>query len=241
MVIEDRRQAFSARLNEALDHIRFPAKGRGRQQALADQMGVSQKGARKWLEGESMPEQVRLEALADWLQVNFEWLAKGTGEKRSSLFNAHTGRSFETYKVGGMITPIVEEETPDLPRRGESPREFAFAKVMAVVEEQFRAARLTADDATLLTAAIEAARGKIDPTIRAAILLMLKSQTIGQETKAPSDRENVNSAGAQNSDPGGMLPGSSPEAAFAKRVRTDVRSAAQSEDSNPHEPRKHGT
>ncbi len=240
MVIEERRQAFAARLNEALDDIKFPAKGRGRQQALADQMQVSQKGARKWLEGEAMPEQIRMEAMADWLRVNFEWLAKGTGDKRSSLFNPHTGLHYETYVVGGTITPIPEGHV-DAPPRNQSPRDFAFAKILSAVDEQTRAARLTADDATLLGAAVMAARGKMDPAIRAAILLMLSSQTVGQEQKAPSDQGNVNSADAQNSDSGDIPSGSTSAADFARRTRADVRSAAHSEDGKPHDPRKHGT
>lgn len=70
---------FARRLNEALDRMDFPAKGKGRQLALAKALGVTQKGARKWLEGEGMPEISRISLLAKFANVPFEWLATGRG------------------------------------------------------------------------------------------------------------------------------------------------------------------
>ena len=70
---------FARRLNDALDRIDFPAKGKGRQLALAKALGVTQKGARKWLEGEGMPEISRISLLAKFANVPFEWLATGRG------------------------------------------------------------------------------------------------------------------------------------------------------------------
>lgn len=57
-------QAFSDRLNAALDQAGFPAKGQGRQVALAKRMQLSQKGVRKWLEAEGMTSTARLDELA---------------------------------------------------------------------------------------------------------------------------------------------------------------------------------
>ncbi len=37
--------------------------------------------ARKYLEGSAFPRRYRLERIADWLRVNVEWLASGTGPR----------------------------------------------------------------------------------------------------------------------------------------------------------------
>ncbi|MBU2843797.1 helix-turn-helix domain-containing protein [Acidithiobacillus thiooxidans] len=71
--------AFSQRLNASLDALGFPPKGKGRQEALGKEMGVSQKGARKWLEGESFPSEQRKRRLADFCRVRYEWLYTGVG------------------------------------------------------------------------------------------------------------------------------------------------------------------
>jgi len=84
MVTDDERQAFSKRLNDVLDDAGFAAKGNGRQLSLGKEMGVSQKGARKWLEGEAIPETTRLIDIATRFGVSFEWLATGRGAKALS-------------------------------------------------------------------------------------------------------------------------------------------------------------
>lgn len=78
---EKARISFAKRLNEACDGAGVPAKGGGRQIALAKMAGVSQKGARKWLEGESIPTTGRIGALAAKLKVSADWLLFGHGNK----------------------------------------------------------------------------------------------------------------------------------------------------------------
>lgn len=80
--------AFSSRLNELLDARDFPPKQRGRQVALAKVVGLSQKGVRKWLEGEGMPELVRIIELAVKFQCHVEWLAAGRGPRDLQLAEA---------------------------------------------------------------------------------------------------------------------------------------------------------
>ncbi|MBK1699766.1 hypothetical protein CKO22_02215 [Thiococcus pfennigii] len=82
MVTTDERKAFAARLNEALDDFDAPPKGSGRQTYLAELFGVSQKGARKWLEAEGMPSLKRIPAIARELNVRSSWLISGEGPKR---------------------------------------------------------------------------------------------------------------------------------------------------------------
>jgi transcriptional regulator with XRE-family HTH domain len=77
----DYRRRFSARLNAALDDIGVPQKGKGRQLAVAKLFGVSQKGARKWLEGEAVPGRARLAAICERANVSPDWLLTGRGER----------------------------------------------------------------------------------------------------------------------------------------------------------------
>jgi phage repressor protein C with HTH and peptisase S24 domain len=74
-------KAFADRLNSSLDAIHFAASGEGRQDALAKYMGVSQKGARKWLVGESYPVEDKRNRLAALCKVRYEWLMTGNGER----------------------------------------------------------------------------------------------------------------------------------------------------------------
>lgn len=76
------RAAFAKRLNELLDEIGVPAKHRGRQVAVAKMFGVSQKGARKWLEGEALPEDHRIPGMAEQLNTTEEHLRWGKGPLR---------------------------------------------------------------------------------------------------------------------------------------------------------------
>lgn len=69
---------FAARLEKACDdspHI--PEKGKGRQVVIADMLGVSQEAARKYFAGLSLPRPVKMQLLAEKLDVDKSWLALG--------------------------------------------------------------------------------------------------------------------------------------------------------------------
>lgn len=83
MVTHDARHDFAVRFNEALDDAGVPPKNKGRQVAVGAMFGVTQNGARKWLEGESMPNTKRIPEMARQLGVRSEWLLAGEGPKRS--------------------------------------------------------------------------------------------------------------------------------------------------------------
>lgn len=85
MRTDQEREAFSKRLNEICDDMGVPPKGDGRQLRLAKKFDVNQKGARKWLEGEAMPQMTTMIAIARWADVSIEWLITGRGEKRQPL------------------------------------------------------------------------------------------------------------------------------------------------------------
>jgi hypothetical protein len=175
MDIYEHRKAFSVRLNEALDDVKFTAKGRGRQQALANRMRVSQRGARKWLSGEALPENFRLLDMTEWLHVRFEWLATGHGPK------------WQVTGPDAAPLPAVGSDgggNPEHLRRDAIPtdiREEALSTIRAVIDGQHRAFCITDDDAVLLHASLGAIRGKMEPSIRAALLLMLGSRGSRQE------------------------------------------------------------
>ncbi len=88
---EEKLAAFACRLNEALDGIGFPPKGQGRQVDLARLLDVSQKGARKWLEGEAFPTTDKLMVLSALCKRSFEWLA--TGRENTSVLPSLTGHA----------------------------------------------------------------------------------------------------------------------------------------------------
>lgn len=77
-------QAFSRRLNELCDEMGVPPKYHGRQSALAKRFGMSQKGARKWVEGEAFPDWEKLMEICDWGSVRLDWLLRGKEPKRDA-------------------------------------------------------------------------------------------------------------------------------------------------------------
>lgn len=70
---------FSERLNLCLDKEGFPPKHRGRIQLLAEMVGLTHRGASKWVNGESSPPMSKYEAIAKKLNVNALWLRTGEG------------------------------------------------------------------------------------------------------------------------------------------------------------------
>lgn len=70
---------FSERLNLCLDKEGFPPKNCGRIQLLADMVGLTHRGASKWINGQSTPPAKKYAALAQQLNVSEEWLTTGKG------------------------------------------------------------------------------------------------------------------------------------------------------------------
>lgn len=97
-------QAFSERLNGLLDAREFTPKGKGRQVELGKKYGLTQKAVRKWVEGEGMPETVRMIQLARDFQCNFEWLALGTGPR---------DRAEHTVSPYAQLAARLEQASPE--------------------------------------------------------------------------------------------------------------------------------
>lgn len=78
---EEILRGFARRLNDVCDDMEVPRKGKNRQQTIAGIFSISQAGARKWLEGESLPSMTNAVRIADWGNVNVQWLLTGHGAK----------------------------------------------------------------------------------------------------------------------------------------------------------------
>lgn len=75
------REAFALRLNALCNDREIPPKGKNRQTIVGQTFGVGQKGARKWLEGESLPTLTKCIRIAEYFGVYVEWLLTGRGPK----------------------------------------------------------------------------------------------------------------------------------------------------------------
>lgn len=113
---EDFRRTFSRRLNDALDKVGIPPKNEGRQTRLAKLLKqetgrpISQKGVRKWLEGEAMPTEGNRQALVRICRVNYQWLFGGEDE---SPVPQHAGMGNITESCDVGVWYPNEEPLPD--------------------------------------------------------------------------------------------------------------------------------
>lgn len=96
------KRLFAERLNELCDEHKLPPKGKGRQVEVARMFDVSQKGARKWLEGEGLPTLEKTIEIAQRFGVQTEWLLSGRGDK----YVTETGEG-----LLGALPPDVRIET----------------------------------------------------------------------------------------------------------------------------------
>ncbi|MEN4981554.1 hypothetical protein [Acinetobacter modestus] len=78
------KEDFAKRLHQGMDLIGYPVRGRAR--ILSREFNISDKGAGKWLNGETIPETSKIPHLANFLKVNAEWLL--TGKETTSVGNS---------------------------------------------------------------------------------------------------------------------------------------------------------
>lgn len=95
------KQAFAQRFNEALDTAGFPAKGHGRQAAVAEFFKRSGRAVQRWLVGDGMPDASEWQTMADRLNVRVEWLFFGLGPRTEAAVVA------ETAPTDDLLTEIV--------------------------------------------------------------------------------------------------------------------------------------
>lgn len=94
-------KSFSERLNISLDKLGFPPKHCGRIQLLADMVGLSHRGAGKWVNGQCSPPVSKFPILAKQLQVNEHWLRTGEG-----LMCRNDATDIQLHDAWGVIQDI---------------------------------------------------------------------------------------------------------------------------------------
>lgn len=118
---------FAERLNLCLDKEGFPPKNRGRIQLLAEMVGLTHRGASKWVNGESTPPVKKFADLAKKLGVNEWWLRTGEGDmalsESNQLSNEITQQMFnvdilDIESVTSLKKKIVHTIQCHLPRNG---------------------------------------------------------------------------------------------------------------------------
>ena len=97
---EESKQQFAKRFNDSLTALGVP--NRGRMVATAKMFGVSNSGAKKWIDGESIPDTYRLSDFATKLKVRAEWLLTGIKDKSD-------------IDIGKRIKTLRKEKLWDLP------------------------------------------------------------------------------------------------------------------------------
>jgi len=80
---KDEMAAFAGRLHEICDDMGIPQRGRKTQ--LAAKFKLAYQSVGKWLDGVGFPETERILELANWADVNVNWLLQGTGPKRGDI------------------------------------------------------------------------------------------------------------------------------------------------------------
>lgn len=114
----DEKQAFAGRMNHVADALGIPPKGQNRQVLLGKMFGVSQESARKWLEGEAIPQTIKCIEIARRANVSFEWLMTGRGVKvydntpQAMVLAAMQNMDERTqYQVVKVCNSLAEPET----------------------------------------------------------------------------------------------------------------------------------
>lgn len=85
------RESFSARLATALKNAGYTEKEAESPTRLVrdfnarwNEKPITVHAARKWIVGEAIPTQAKIQVLAEWLKVSSEWLRFGTSGKPSA-------------------------------------------------------------------------------------------------------------------------------------------------------------
>lgn len=120
-ILPNEQQKFSARLVQALEGAGIRPKQTDVWRVFNQRHAgppVTIHAVRKWLTGESIPEQDKLQTLADWLSVNPNWLRFG---ESSAMYDKDALRPEELQYIANLRSLSGEERQ----------RLTALAQVMA--------------------------------------------------------------------------------------------------------------
>lgn len=101
------KEDFAKRLHIAMDQAGYPSRGRAR--VLSKQFSISDKGAGKWLKAEAIPETAKIPLIAQFLNINAEWLISGNGDvspliKSTETIDKNVGNQFP---LAGRPVPLI--------------------------------------------------------------------------------------------------------------------------------------
>ena len=145
MGIKDEKAAFARRLNAVLDRQGFAEKNQGRQTKLAAMFGTSQKGARKWLEGEAIPRLENIRSIAQAFDVHMQWLHYGDGPI-SGYHHAvgqriHSARVAKGWTEGDLAAALSNKSADGIKAAGikaiEHGRRMAISPALETYAEVF--------------------------------------------------------------------------------------------------------
>lgn len=100
------RKAFVTRLKQACDESKLiPPPHKGRQQVIAERIGVAPEAVSKWFKAVSMPRPDKMERLAELLLVDPSWLTFGISNEMSRQERKAHAREIDgaVYLVMGLI------------------------------------------------------------------------------------------------------------------------------------------
>lgn len=103
---DDAKIAFAKRLNDTLAVKGYIQRGRAQRLKREAKFKISDRAINKWLKAEALPDHHNIEVLAKFLDVNFNWLAAGQGEKTAQpniSVSAQQIKDLETIKNSNTV------------------------------------------------------------------------------------------------------------------------------------------
>lgn len=127
--MNNEKQKFADRLNEALDDAGIAQKGMGRQSTLVRMLGISHRVAKKWLDGDEFPPTSKMVKLASELQVRSNWLFSGQGVKSMEVLSSTMAEEEEVQRHADALSQEAFEVASEWMKLPQSQRQ-ALRKVI---------------------------------------------------------------------------------------------------------------
>lgn len=113
---DDAKIAFAKRLNTILDGKGYTPRGRAQRLKREAGFDISDRAINKWLKAEALPDHHNIEALAKFLNVNFNWLAAGQGEEDVKPTSSQLMQKIKDIESGGIRdSRIAPKDTLNAP------------------------------------------------------------------------------------------------------------------------------
>lgn len=100
---DDAKIAFAKRLNDTLTEKGYTQRGSAQRLKREAKFKISDRAINKWLKAETLPDHHNIEVLAKFLDVNFNWLAAGQGEKTAKPPSTKQTKDLESIKNSNTV------------------------------------------------------------------------------------------------------------------------------------------